>query len=205
MAPKVQFGQNNNSQRVDIYQPNDLATISVPEFRVRLFSQSRELSYILQAKDLRRHYGLKFVTSSLERKAEVGKIKAKLEQDSSRVPTRAMEASNCDDDDEQIIMQACAAYEIAASAASYVQSRAKSEEEMSCSRVYKSEVAAYMAASTVTAVVAAGEREKQEAAKDLQSLHSSPCEWFVCDDSTTYTRRFVIQVPTLLPTLFSTI
>lgn len=62
-------------------------------------------------------------------------------------------------------------------------------------RVYKkSEVAAYVAASTMTAVVAAGEKEKQEAARDLQSLHSAPCEWFVCDDIRTYTRCFVIQV-----------
>lgn len=62
-------------------------------------------------------------------------------------------------------------------------------------RVYKkSEVAAYVAASTMTAVVAAGEKEKQEAARDLQSLHSAPCEWFVCDDVSTYTRCFVIQV-----------
>ena len=101
------------------------------------------------------------------------------------------------------------AYEIAASAASYVQSRdtnmfpaapelqhegscesggVEGEEGESSSRVYKSEVAAYMAASTMTAVVAAGEKEKSEAAKDLQSLHSSPCEWFICDDSSTYTR-----------------
>lgn len=66
--------------------------------------------------------------------------------------------------------------------------------ERSPSRVYKSEVAAYVAASTMTAVVAAGEEEKQQAAKDLQSLHSAPCEWFVCDDLSTYTRCFVIQV-----------
>ncbi|KAK9076371.1 hypothetical protein SSX86_004705 [Deinandra increscens subsp. villosa] len=37
------------------------------------------------------------------------------------------------------------------------------------------------------------EKEKQEAARDLQSLHSSPCEWFICDDSSTYTRCFVVQ------------
>ncbi|KAL4583707.1 hypothetical protein LXL04_008290 [Taraxacum kok-saghyz] len=60
-------------------------------------------------------------------------------------------------------------------------------------RVYNSEMAAYMAASTMTAVVAAPEKEKQEAARDLQSLDSSPCEWFICDDSSIYTRCFVIQ------------
>ncbi|MBA0860557.1 hypothetical protein Goshw_018793 [Gossypium schwendimanii] len=111
-------------------------------------------------------------------------------------------------------------YEIAASAACYVQSQAKGllspgsksqeeeeddmnscrileqpemEGENSPPRVYNSEVAALMAAEAMTAVVRAGEKEKQETAKDLQSLHSSPCDWFVCDDLNTYTRYFVIQ------------
>lgn len=61
-------------------------------------------------------------------------------------------------------------------------------------RVKKSEVAAFVAASTMTAVIAAEENEKMEAAKKLQSLQSSPCEWFVCDDYSTYTHCFVIQV-----------
>lgn len=84
------------------------------------------------------------------------------------------------------------AYQIAASAASYVHSRAKGilsfgdEEE-------NGEVAACMAASTMSAVVAVEETAKREAAKDLQSKHSSPCEWFVCDDDSTCTRYFVTQ------------
>ncbi|GFP86889.1 mitochondrial carrier protein mtm1 [Phtheirospermum japonicum] len=61
-------------------------------------------------------------------------------------------------------------------------------------RTHKSEkMAARVVASTMTAVVAAGVKQKEKAAKDLQSLHSSPCKWFVCDDSTIYTRFFVIQ------------
>ncbi|KAI3967065.1 hypothetical protein MKW92_032878 [Papaver armeniacum] len=61
-------------------------------------------------------------------------------------------------------------------------------------RVYKKpEVAAYVAASTMTTVVAAEENIKQEAAEELQSLHSSPCEWFICDDPSTFTRCFIIQ------------
>lgn len=117
-----------------------------------------------------------------------------------------------------------AAYEIAASAASFVHSRAKDllfhgsetqqedinmtsknseskslhKEERSTPRAYRSdagsEVAAYVTASTMTAVVAAGDKEKEEAATSLQTLQSSPCEWFVCDDSNIYTRCFVIQV-----------
>nr|GMD68412.1 alpha/beta-Hydrolases superfamily protein [Ipomoea batatas] len=38
-----------------------------------------------------------------------------------------------------------------------------------------------------------GEKTKEEAARELQSPQSSPCDWFVCDDSTTHTRCFIIQ------------
>lgn len=68
------------------------------------------------------------------------------------------------------------------------------KEGESSTYVSKLKMAAYMAATTMTSVVAAGEKKRLEAAKDLQSLHSSPCEWFICDDSSTYTRCFVIQV-----------
>ncbi|XP_057439651.1 phospholipase A1 PLIP1, chloroplastic [Lotus japonicus] len=175
----------------------------------------------IKAMDLRRYYSLQFVTSSLEKKAEIAKLKAKLDQDSTRVPIDDSAASQdgsekCKDNENK--HQIRVAYDIAASAASYVQLRAKDllslaaksqhsdnnnkdsngvdspqQEAEATSRGYKSEVAAYMAASTMTSVVAAGERERHETAKDLQSLHSSPCEWFVCDDFSNYTRCFVIQ------------
>ncbi|XP_022757530.1 uncharacterized protein LOC111304828 isoform X2 [Durio zibethinus] len=157
------------------------------------------------------------------KKAEVAKIKAKLDQDSTRVPVLAPETTKSmsekvEGSEQQRPIRLSVVYEIAASAACYVQSQAKgllspgseSHEEDSgmdssrCEdqpemegedlpRVYNSEVAAYMAASAMTTVVRAGKKEKQETAKDLQSLHSSPCEWFVCDDLNTYTRSFVIQ------------
>lgn len=173
---------------------------------------------LLQAKDLRRYYGLQLVTSSLEKKAEVAKMRTKLDEDSTQLPpaSSSSEESSQDNSKKRPKIQTYAAYEIAASAASYVQSRAKdllsrgfvSQEELhnenssmrgdnvevEDAKEASSRVAAYVAASTMTAVVAAGERQKQEAAKDLQSLHSSPCEWFVCDDLSTYTRCFVIQV-----------
>ncbi|CBI40502.3 unnamed protein product, partial [Vitis vinifera] len=153
----------------------------------------------IKAQDLRRHYGLKFVTSSLEKKAEAAAIKAKLDHDSTRVPISdpadtGSSSEKAMDSEQKPLFRPSVAYEIAASAASYVHSCTKDLlSPESPSRVYKSEVAAFVAASTMTAVVAAGEKEKQEAAKDLQSLHSAPCEWFVCDDSSTYTRCFVIQ------------
>ncbi|KAL2478703.1 alpha/beta-hydrolase superfamily protein [Forsythia ovata] len=145
----------------------------------------------IKTRDLSRYYGLDLVTSSLEKKAQAEVMKDKPEQDSTSVP-RIMSKKNR--------LRSSAAYEIAASAAFYVQSRTKNieddhqeEEETSFPRVFKSEMAASVAASTMTAVIAADEKQKQEAARDLQSLHSSPCEWFVCDDSSKYTRCFVIQ------------
>lgn len=178
----------------------------------------------IKARDLERCYGLDFVTSSLVKKAEAMAIKAKFDKDSIRVPVPSSDNSvpNPDKTEEiehKRLPPPLVAYDIAASAASYVQSRAKgvlsvgsesklvvddatlkankgcsADEKDNCSqRVYKSEMAAYVAASTMTTMVAADEKQKLEAARDLQSLQSSPCEWFICDDLTTYTRCFVIQ------------
>ncbi|XP_042473375.1 phospholipase A1 PLIP1, chloroplastic-like [Zingiber officinale] len=155
----------------------------------------------IKVEELRAWYGLEFVTSSLETKSAAA-IRAKLEVDSTRPPPSSPVASSL-------------AYEVAASAASYVHSGAKVNVPLaggsgvvgscfpseSCSdagttniRSYKNpEVAACVAASTMTAVVAAEAAVRQEAAKDLRSLHSSPCEWFVCDEARSRTRCFVIQ------------
>ncbi|KAL0290799.1 UNVERIFIED_CONTAM: Phospholipase A1 PLIP1, chloroplastic [Sesamum calycinum] len=186
----------------------------------KLFSQLAflcNMAYVIadmKTADLMRYYGLEFVTSSLEKKAEAAAIRDKVEQDSSRVATPLPENRTelAENSKQKSRLRSSAAYEIAASAASYVQSRAKDlislgsephlnedgiclhgeddylteEEEGTSSRIYKPEMAACVAASTMTAVVAAGEEQKEKAAKDLQSLHSSPCEWFVCDDSSIY-------------------
>jgi hypothetical protein len=194
-------------------------------------SNTSNLSINMQAMDLRRYYGLHFVTSSLEKKAEAAAVKEKLDHDATHAPAATLvvaksNSGNTEEPEQKHPIRSSLAYGIAASAASYVQSRAQGllshgiqpQQEGDCTdssstgnqpvedvdqpvedgerpqRVYKSEVAAYVAASTMTAMVAAGEKEKQEAARDLQSLHSAPCEWFVCDDVSTYTRCFVIQV-----------
>ncbi|KAL4599050.1 hypothetical protein ACB092_11G098800 [Castanea dentata] len=202
--------------------------VRVPWSDTKLFSKLAFLSNMasvipgIEAKDLKKYYGLQFVTSSLKKKAEAAVIKAKLDEDSTRVPKIASidihsSSQKAVDFEKKCPIHPSVAYEIAASPASYVQFRPKGlfcpgpeskegdgeasfktesqpqEEGEISTRLYKSEVAAYMAASTMTAVVAAGEREKLEAARDLQSLHSSACEWFVCDDLSTYTRCFVIQ------------
>lgn len=160
----------------------------------------------LQNEDLERLYGLDMVTSSLLKKAEAEALTDRMEYDSTRVPVAMTHPNHLilDEQRPRLLLRPKAAYDIAASAATFVQSQTEDhdnrnehrieKDKSSCTRVYNSEMAASVAASTMTAVVAAGEKEKEQAAKDLQSLHSSPCEWFVCDDESIYTRYFVIQV-----------
>lgn len=58
-----------------------------------------------------------------------------------------------------------------------------------------SDMASLMATTdSVTSVVAAKEEVKQAVADDLSSTHSSPCDWFICDDDQSATRFLVIQV-----------
>lgn len=110
-------------------------------------------------------------------------------------------------------ISASTAYHIAASAASYLHSHTKSILPFKSSNSVPNkdssettigsgenvvgrnrEVASFMATSdSVTSVVAAKEEVKQAVADDLNSNHSSPCEWFVCDDDESLTRFFVIQ------------
>jgi hypothetical protein len=165
---------------------------------------------------LKKYYGLRFVTSSLEKKSSLKSglpvIKSKPTLDSIKVGIFGY--SSCFDDEDdgphpRRPVRSSVVYHIAALAASYVHSCAQGllstknqsppvdpcgkAGPTSC-RLYNAEVAAYMTASTVTAVVAAGEDPREEAAEDLSSMKSSPCEWFVCDDRGTYTRNFIIQV-----------
>ncbi|TYI54965.1 hypothetical protein E1A91_D11G108600v1 [Gossypium mustelinum] len=203
--------------------------VQVPWSDTKVISQLAflcNMAYVIPSikeKDLRKYYGLRFVTSSLEKKAKAAKIKAKLDHDSTCVPfteTSESESKKVEGKEWKCPIRISVVYEIAASAACYVQSQAKGllspssksqeeeedgmnscrileqpemEGENSPPRVYNSEVAALMAVEAMTIVVRAGEKKKQETTKDLQSLHSSPCEWFVCDDLNTYTRCFVIQ------------
>ncbi|KAL2893207.1 Phospholipase A1 PLIP1 chloroplastic [Bienertia sinuspersici] len=146
--------------------------------------------------DLWRYHGLEFVTSSLEKKAKAIELNARLANDSTSLPKDELENLQ----QRGNVLSPSVAYEIAASAACHVQNQAKVDNHYSkfgdaiytgssdvcpVPRGCNSEMAAQMAATTMTAVVAAKEREKQAAATELQSLHSSPCEWFVCDDPNT--------------------
>jgi hypothetical protein len=53
----------------------------------------------------------------------------------------------------------------------------------------------------VTSVVSAEQDTKQEVANNLRSLHTSPCEWFSCDEKGGSIRIFSIQVHTISSTV----
>ncbi|XP_031498076.1 phospholipase A1 PLIP2, chloroplastic-like [Nymphaea colorata] len=198
---------------------------------------------------LLKHLGLRFITSSLEKKP----ISKPAEKEKSAVSSSDGTETNQSNEEVQTKkgISLAAAYQIAAAAAaaaSYLHTRTRSvlpftssrpsgagevasqseqgspqgdkikpsadaskeaEECMnaaldlarcsigmdSCETELSSSDVASLVATTksVTAVIAAKEEAKQAVAKDLNSAHSSPCEWFVCDDDKKGTRYFVIQ------------
>ncbi|KAG6695284.1 hypothetical protein I3842_09G089900 [Carya illinoinensis] len=134
--------------------------VRVPWSDTKLFSQFAFLCNM--GKNLRKYYGLHFVTSSLEKKVEAAAIKAKLDEDSTAIPQAASEAASEFSYEKDVASKECpihrsVAYEIAASAL--------------CPTI----------------------EEKTGGSKGFQSLQSSPCEWFICDDLTMYTHYFEIQ------------
>ncbi|CAO2208701.1 unnamed protein product [Urochloa humidicola] len=177
-----------------------------PLGEARLFAQLAflcNMAYVIpeiKVEELKKHYGLRFLTSSLEKKAEAGIISAKLDADSTR-PRTAPAYEVASGPQPRRPIRSHLAYEVAASAASYVRARAHGllsfgtapPQHQEGGRLYNSGVAAYMAASTVTAVVAAEDSARHEAARDLRSPLSSPCEWFACDEADARTRCLVIQ------------
>lgn len=181
---------------------------------------------VVQPRNLLRNHGLRFVTSSVEKKEQAMKVeKEKLlaeegqKEVKTELETQNHEAKETEQDEggetkttENRIISASAAYQIAASAASYLHSHTKSILHFNSSKSMQNEnstqesgssnvdtinqdVASLMATTdSVTAVVAAKEEVKQAVADDLNSISSSPCEWFICDDDESAVRFFVIQV-----------
>ncbi|KAI4304533.1 hypothetical protein MLD38_040029 [Melastoma candidum] len=210
---KVEFDRDSFSRL--------LRKVSLPQ--ARLYAQMSYLGNLaysipdIKPGRLLKYRGLRFITSSLE-KRKMGK-----ELEKSQETTENQEEEKKDlyedisKDEEQegggSRLSASAAFHIAASAASYLHSHAKSIIPFSSSRsnddedlvgvegqinegpnLMNSDMASLMATTdSVTAVVAAEEDVKQAVADDLKSTVSSPCEWFICDDDESSTRFFVIQ------------
>ncbi|CAJ1969889.1 unnamed protein product [Sphenostylis stenocarpa] len=188
----------------------------------RLYAQMSHLGNLaydipkIKPGKLLKHYGLRFVTSSIEKK----ELTATAEKDTQKVQTDEKEEKEKQKEEEKrkdlkssgYKISASAAYNIAASAATYLHSQTRSifpvkssstvtgeaaldgSNESLDGNMTNTEVASLMATTdSVTAVVAAKEEVKQAVADDLNSVHSSPCEWFVCDDDQSGARFFVIQ------------
>lgn len=170
----------------------------------------------IKPENLLKYRGLRFVTSSVEKRelameAEKGQASVENREAQRNAPD---EVQNKELKGIGLRISPSAAYGIAASAASYLHSRtrriipfksstAKESKDSSlggygngsnASSMDAADVASLMATTdSVTAVVAAKEEVKQAVADDLNSTRSSPCEWFICDDDESATRFFVIQ------------
>ncbi|XVF80663.1 hypothetical protein PTKIN_Ptkin15bG0092200 [Pterospermum kingtungense] len=173
----------------------------------------------IKTENLLKYRCLRFVTSSIEKraltmKAEKNHEKINVSSENQETERNKQYGPECHEQKNfGYRISASAAYQIAASAASYLHSHTRtilpfksaqpesdkdSSEDGSgrdCSTdMINSDVASLMATTdSVTAVVAAKEEVKQAVADDLNSTHSSPCEWFICDNDQSATRFFVIQ------------
>ncbi|WJZ90443.1 hypothetical protein VitviT2T_009586 [Vitis vinifera] len=199
-----------------------LRRVSLPE--AKLYAQMSYLGNLaytiprIKPGILLKNHGLRFVTSSVEKREMT--TKAEKEQGSDEVQEAEADPKEAEAEEEKgeqkndgHQLSASAAYQIAASAASYLHSRTRSILPFKSSKaeigkdsdegsnrsndsvgIINSEVASFMATTdSVTAVVAAKEEVKQAVADDLNSVLTTPCEWFICDDDRTGTRFFVIQ------------
>lgn len=176
----------------------------------------------IKPKNLLKRYRLRYVTSSIEKREQLAEAekaellaKAEAEPQSDEAESKdksQVEAGQSDEQkNEQSRVRESAAFQVAASAASYLHSRTRTllssnsskdnvdhtsnEDSRSNENLnINSEMASLMATTdSVTAVVAAKEEVKQAVADDLNSISSSPCEWYICDDDKNATRFFVIQ------------
>ncbi|KAL2934832.1 Phospholipase A1 PLIP2 chloroplastic [Bienertia sinuspersici] len=177
----------------------------------------------IKPKNMLKRYGLRYVTSSIEKREHLAEAEkkeqlanAEAEQQSADTESKVksqVKTEQCNDEkNEQSRVRESAAFQAAASAASYLHSRTRtvplsksSKDKMDEHTMDKgsesnenldinSEMASLMATTdSVTAVVAAKEEVKQAVADDLNSISSAPCEWYICDDDDSATRYFVIQ------------
>lgn len=174
----------------------------------------------IQPQNLLRGYALRFVTSSIEKKELTAKTEKHQESAAIQETKDTLKEDMKEDKEGKehknngYRISPSAAYHIAASAASYLHSHTRSILPFKSSKdeadqdspeesggrgsvvnMMNSDMASLMATTdSVTSVVAAKEEVKQAVADDLSSTHSSPCDWFICDDDQSATRFLVIQV-----------
>ncbi|CAK9858446.1 unnamed protein product [Sphagnum jensenii] len=176
----------------------------------RMSFLSNQAYYIPQIKkgDLYKHHKLRFLTSSLERKAVAAAKEKVLTGENSLTPTGEKRSPEEDEKQSSLRNPAAATYAFAATAASYLASQTKLllpfkstsdfKELKAGSDNLKQDTAvdkglSVEAASSATNLVAAEEETKDAVAADLKSQAWCPSEWFVCDEEGTSTRYFSIQ------------
>ncbi|XP_042475737.1 phospholipase A1 PLIP2, chloroplastic-like [Macadamia integrifolia] len=195
-----------------------LRRVSLAE--IKLYAQMSYLGNLaytipkIKPGNLLKYHGLRFVTSSMEKKMQSKNGEKKV------TPAQVQETESPEESSDvegqmkknEHSTSASVANHIVASAASYLHSQTKSIPPFKSSKAAtedsspggegasdnidatRSEVASFVATTnSVTAVVAAKEETKQAVAEDLNSANSNPCEWFICDDDQNETRFFVIQ------------
>ncbi|XP_047053942.1 phospholipase A1 PLIP2, chloroplastic-like [Lolium rigidum] len=172
----------------------------------------------IQPKCLRR-YSLEFVTTSVQEKDRANPDR-KQEQSTEKgeSPDRKSEfvKNNALESKEEKgngpMINPFGAYQVMASAASYVHSRAMGVNPFGSRSNGKNDPtimaivngengegltldeASFVATTnSVTSMVAAKEETRQAVADDLNSSRSCPSEWFICDDDQGSTRYFVVQ------------
>ncbi|CAM6020062.1 unnamed protein product [Sphagnum balticum] len=176
----------------------------------RMSFLSNQAYYIPQIKkgDLYKHHKLRFLTSSLERKAVAAAKEKVLTGENSLTITGEKRSPEEDEKQSSLRNPAAATYAFAATAASYLASQTKLllpfkstsdfKELKAGSDNLKQDTAvdkglSVEAASSATNLVAAEEETKDAVAADLKSQAWCPSEWFVCDEEGTSTRYFSIQ------------
>ncbi|GAB4841749.1 hypothetical protein Ancab_022471 [Ancistrocladus abbreviatus] len=223
---------DNDDENVVVYDRDSFSKLlkKVSLAEAKLYAQMSSLGSLaysipsIKPGNLLKRHGLRYVTSSIEKREYLALASTdKKEQsgnskkekpltDTEATEKRETDLLESEEKNEGYRISASAAFQIAASAASYLHTRTRSILPFRSSRNnheqvasqggsegiedigISSEMASFMATTdSVTAVVAAKEEVKQAVADDLNSISSSPCEWYICDDDQSATRFFVIQ------------
>lgn len=207
----------DDSNRYIILSPISSLPFEFPVSYELTYTKTKFDLFHIQPQNLLRAHALRFVTSSIEKKELLAAKTEKHEESAAIQETKDTLKEDKEGKEQKnngYRISPSAAYHIAASAASYLHSHTRSILPFKSSKdeadqdspeesggrgsvvnMMNSDMASLMATTdSVTSVVAAKEEVKQAVADDLSSTHSSPCDWFICDDDQSATRFLVIQV-----------
>ncbi|KAF7818154.1 phospholipase A1 PLIP2, chloroplastic-like [Senna tora] len=141
----------------------------------------------IKSENLLRYYNLRFVTSSMEKMMEMATAAT---GDNGEIENNEKKEGERNDKKNRVSASASAAYQVAASAASYLHAQTKTILPFNFSKDEVEDAASAEGSNANDSLVAAKDEVKQAVAHDL---NSSPCQWYICDDDQTGTRFFIIQ------------